>query len=361
MNPGSKRTNARKRPVNRRRANARVHRLDVQVGRRIENARRNQWILTVLSKLVILVTLIGSLGYGAYSLAHRLFLSNPDYQISSVEIEVDGSLTLERIRGIANIQEGSNILSVNLEKIRENVESLSQVQLAEVERKFPGTISIRVRERKPVAWVTTSLEVDPYTSPWSFLVDARGVAIKPDQIIPDFLRLPVITGLNPELLFVGQMIDSVELRAALDLIRLRTSSVSPLRFDIRSIDLGKQYCMFVKDSQHREYVFPLEHLERKLLELEAILMKAETMGEVQKVNLMMTRNMSVTFKPLEDFEQNQESETSEKESSAKPAATPKPKRASKPRAASQGSRTQVPTVRRAIPVEKAPRAIPVNP
>src|SRR5690606_19819591 len=114
---------------------------------------------------------------------------------------------------------------------------------------------------------------------------------------------PVITGLNPELLFVGQMIDSVELRAALDLIRLRTSSVSPLRFDIRSIDLGKQYCMFVKDSQHREYVFPLEHLERKLLELEAILMKAETMGEVQKVNLMMTRNMSVTFKPLEDFEQ----------------------------------------------------------
>ena len=86
---------------------------------------------------------------------------------------------------------------------------------------------------------------DPSTAADSFLVDRRGVLMKMKNPLPEYLHLPVVCGLQTENFDAGQTVNSPELKSALDLIRLTSESSLQSRFQVRSIDLSKGYCMVV--------------------------------------------------------------------------------------------------------------------
>jgi hypothetical protein len=164
-------------------------------------------------------------------------------------------------------------------------------------RKLPGEIDIRILERKPIAWITSEKQIsDPFQSNVAFLIDARGVLMKEKRLLPEYLGLPLITGCTSESLEPGKVVQSIEAKAALELLRLSAASFMQTRFQIREIDASKGYCLMVTDKNHTRVTVGFDHLEKQIQRLEQFLVYADdSRREIETVNLLVQRNIPVTF------------------------------------------------------------------
>jgi hypothetical protein len=106
----------------------------------------------------------------------------------------------------------------------------------------------------------------------------------------------VILGCSSEALEVGNVIESLETKAALELLRLSTRSFMQTRFQIREIDVSKGYCLEVTDKERSRVTFGFDDLDTQLRRLEQFLVYADdTKQELATVNLLVQRNIPVTF------------------------------------------------------------------
>jgi cell division septal protein FtsQ len=300
-------TKPRSRPRNQRVSNGRQrrqqHLLDVKVRSSIASQHRNRRILVFVSKLLLLA----ALGLGVYAggrfLARRFFFDNPDYRLSMIDIQTDGTLQREQILRTAGLREGENVFRINLSDVHDRLQQLPQVDEVEIVRKLPSEIDIRLIERRPIAWITSEKEItDPFSSETAFLVDARGVLMKEKKLLPEYLGLPLISGCASESLEAGKVVESYEAKAALELLRMSTRSFMQTRFQIREIDLSKGYCLSVTDKNRTRVAFGFDNLETQLQRLEQFLIYADdSKQELATVNLLVQRNIPVTFgKPAAD-------------------------------------------------------------
>jgi hypothetical protein len=152
-------------------------------------------------------------------------------------------------------------------------------------------------ERKPVAWITSEKEIsDPFASDAAFLVDARGVLMKQKKLLPEYLGLPLIVGCSTESLEAGKVVESPEPKTALELLRLSAASFLQMRFQIREIDVSKNYCLLVTDKNRARVTFGFNDLQTQLRRLEQFLVYCDdSKQELATVNLLVQRNIPVTF------------------------------------------------------------------
>ena len=293
--------NQRLRPRNERVSNTRQrrqqHLLDVRVRSHTATQHRNRRVLVIVSK-VLLIAVIGlGIFFGARFGAKRLFFENPDYQLSEITVQTDGTLQRDQILKATGLREHENIFSVDLGQVRDRLQQLPQVDEVQVIRKLPGEIDLRIVERKPIAWITSDKQIsDPFASDVAFLVDARGVLMKEKKLLPEYLGLPLITGCTSESLVAGKTVESFEAKAALELLRLSTRSFMQTRFQIREIDVSKGYCLLVADKNHTRVTFGFDDLDTQLQRLEQFLVYADdSKRELGTVNLLVQRNIPVTF------------------------------------------------------------------
>ena len=330
---------ARNRRVSSFRQRRQQHLLDVKVRSRSAIQHRNRKVLVLFSKIALVIALSAAIYVGGRIAAKRFFLDNPDYKLSSIEVQTDGTLQREQILSVADLREGENIFRVNLARVHERLQDLPQVDEVEVVRKLPAEIDIRIVERKPIAWITTEKQIaDPFASDAAFLVDARGVLMKEKKLLPEYLGLPLILGAS-ESLEAGKIVESPEAKAALELLRLSTRSFMQTRFQVREIDISKGYCLVVTDKNHSKVTFGFDNLDLELQRLEQFLVYSDDAHrEIATVNLLVQRNIPVTFQKsstevINDTIQPEESPRVMKaipmNAPAKPmsaTATPKPKK-----------------------------------
>jgi len=273
------------------------HLLDVKVRSRKATQHRIRKVLVVLSRVMLLAVLCSAVYLGAREAARRLVFENRDYQLKTIELQTDGTLQREQVLKAADLREGENIFSVNLARVRDRIQELPQVDDVEVVRKLPGEIDIRVVERKPIAWLTNDKEIsDPFVSDAAFLVDARGVLMRQKKLLPEYLGLPLILGCSSESLEAGKVVESLEAKTALELLRLSTRSFMQMRFQIREIDVSQSYCLLVTDKNRTRVTFGLNDLETQLQRLEQFLVYCDnSKQELETLNLLVQRNIPVTF------------------------------------------------------------------
>lgn len=291
----------RPRARNERKSNTRIrrrqHLLDVKVRSHKATRHRNRRILVVVSKVALALALCAGVGAGARIALQRLFFENSDYQLSTIDVQTDGTLQREQVLKAANLREGVNIFRVNLARVHEDLQALPQVDDVQVVRRMPNEIDITITERKPIAWITAAKQLDdPFSADNAFLIDARGVLMKQKKLLPEYLGLPLITGCASESLEPGKTVGSFEAKAALELLRLSTRSFMQTRFQIREIDLSKGYCLIVSDKTHARVTFGFDNLEQQVMRLEQFLVWADdSKREIETVNLLVQRNVPVTF------------------------------------------------------------------
>jgi cell division protein FtsQ len=283
--------------VSNRRQRRQQHLLDVKVRSRKAVQHRNRRVLVFLSKIALVMALGAGIYIGARAGARRLFFENPDYRLSAIEAQTDGTLQREQILQTAGLHEGENIFCVNLARVHDRLQQLPQVDEVQVVRKLPGEIDIKITERKPIAWITSEKQIsDPFSSEAAFLVDARGVLMKEKKLLPEYLGLPLILGCTSESLAAGTVVKSFEAKTALELLSLSTRSFMQTRFQIREIDLSKGYCLVVTDKNHTQVTFGFNNLETQLQRLEKFLVYCDdSKQELATANLMVQRNIPVTF------------------------------------------------------------------
>ena len=293
----SRRRNRRRKPARLRR---KQHLLEVRARSRKVREQRKRLAFTVFCRFVLLAAVIGGLHYGGSTLFDRLFFANPDYNLVTIEIEGNQSIPGETLLGLADVVTGRNLFRIDIERVRDRLESHPQVQGAEVERILPDALAIRIVEREPVAWlVPGDSEGDPYAVGRSYLVDSHGVLMRTTRLHPEFMHLPLITGLDSEALAAGQALDSLELRAALDLILVNNHRLASVPLVIRSVDLSSRFCLEVTAASHATIRFAYDDPESQLRKLELLVEHAEAIGrEIESVSLVPKRNIPVRFLPV---------------------------------------------------------------
>jgi len=274
------------------------HLLDVRVRSHKAVQHRNHRLLVLGSKVLLSLLVCGSLFFGIRYGALQLFFENPDYRLNRIEVRTDGTLSREQIVTTAELREGENIFSVNLARVQERLQQLAQVDEVQVMRKMPSEIDIQIVERKPVAWITTGQDIlNPLNPEGDFLVDARGVLMKGKKsVVPEYLGLPIIAGCTNEPLESGKTVESFEVKAALELLRLSARSFMQTRFQLRKIDVSKGYCLLVTDKNQTQVTFGFDDLDAQLQRLEQFLVFSDDSSrELATVNLLVQRNIPVTF------------------------------------------------------------------
>ncbi len=334
------------------------HLLDVKVRARRASHHRNRRVLLVLSKIALVIALCAGAYYGVRTGLNRFFFDNPDYSLKTIAVQTDGTLQRDQVLKAGALQEGLNIFSVNLAQVHDRLQQLPQVDDVQVERKMPNEIDITITERKPIAWITSEAAIsDPFASEAAFLVDARGILMKEKKLLPEYLALPLITGCTSEALVPGQTVTSFEAKAALELLRLTTTSFMQTRFQIRDVDVSKGYCLLVTDKNHTRVMFGFENLDQQMQRLEQFLVYSDdNQRPIETVNLLVARNIPVTFaQPVSAV-------ISELEP-AEEMIPPKPPQESKPAPKETKAAAKEPEIRKAKAVRPVPvkRALPYSP
>lgn len=109
------------------------------------------------------------------------------FAIRGVELSGNTYLEEEEILGLAGIEIGKNIFTVNDELLEELLPIIPRIKSAQVHRRLPGTVVIKVQEREPVGMMIigrAALEIDA-----SGRVLDRYTTIKGQA-------LPLITGID---------------------------------------------------------------------------------------------------------------------------------------------------------------------
>jgi cell division protein FtsQ len=121
------------------------------------------------------------------SAAERLIQGSGLLGLTVSEITVEGRETTDRETILAALAAGPGtpILAVSPTHVREQLEALPWVRAAVIERRLPGTLYVRLVERKPLALWQHSGKLE--------LVDCEG-SIIPVARLDRFAKLPLVVG-----------------------------------------------------------------------------------------------------------------------------------------------------------------------
>ena len=117
--------------------------------------------------------------------------------------------------------------------------------------------------------------------------------MKPRTSQREQLPLPIISGVEVGNLVAGQKANILQVQAALEL--LQANEDNP-RWQIKSIDVSKKYCLVAVDRNHVEVTFDLENIDRQLMKLSRLFDHIEAeKRDLRTVNLLVKYNTPVTF------------------------------------------------------------------
>ncbi len=293
-----------RRLTNQRRTSAtkRRHQHLLETGIRTSEAGRQRlrrWF-GIGAKSFIAVALLAGAYLGISRLVTHTILQNPQYNISSLDVETDGVLNPQDILEAADLHKGANIFHVDLARAQARVASLPEVEKVLVSRQLPNRVAIQVNERKPVAWIAPANNSRPrdevVTSRQSWLVDTNGVLMRPKKLNPQDRFLPIIRNYNDPSPIEGKEAAGEEMKSSLDLLRAQQESSNQERFQIEEIDLSKHFGLVVTDRNGLQVLFGLDEMDRQLKRLAIYLQALDQHAQKpQTINLLVQRNVPVTF------------------------------------------------------------------
>jgi cell division protein FtsQ len=257
--------------------------------------------------LAALATVAGA-SYGLYRLGKfaiaKLLYENPRFAIAQIVVENDGVLTADQVRQLSGARVGQNLLSVDLDQTRQNVEMAPIVRRVSVRRELPNRLVINVEERMAVARLQSrAISGDAGSS--ALMVDRDGYVLKPFKlsdggavIQPRRLTsgLPLLTGVKLGDVCVGRRVESEQIYQALRLLDKLAQSAVCSAIDVEQVDLSKVRLLTVTTRQKSVMKFDTEDLQRQLRRLAVVLTWAQQRHKmVQMVDLTIERGVPVRF------------------------------------------------------------------
>jgi len=177
----------------------------------------------------VAVALLAAAALAALAGAGAWLLTSPRFAVQHVEVKGTQHLTAERILHAAAIPPGRSLFLLDPRTIERGVETLAEVERAEVIRELPDRVTIVVEERRPFTLVHAG------RLHW---IDERGHVLgrEPQAVTPP---APIISGLSEAELLGIKTAPSGRARDAIRLIRALLRSGSTLAAEISEIDVSQ--------------------------------------------------------------------------------------------------------------------------
>jgi hypothetical protein len=251
---------------------ARDHVLDVKMRVQHTRALRVRFAAATFTILLTLTVAGLALWRGSeWALEHWIY-KNPAFNIHKVDVQTDGVIPLHQIRNWAGVKEGQNIWTVDLFRVRRDLETQPLIQSASVERVLPHTLRLRVVEREPIAQITGFYSPTPNVlRAVTYYLDDAGYVMPPlsafDPSYPVAVApesLPVLTGIMGTEMRPGKRVESAQIHAALQLVAAFSNSPMAGMVDLKKIDLSEPQVLHVTTFQGNDVTFPLHGLPKQL-------------------------------------------------------------------------------------------------
>ncbi|WP_425060779.1 Cell division protein FtsQ [Sporomusa carbonis] len=135
----------------------------------------------------------------AVLIAFFLFINSTYFTVGTVVVEGNKYITVEEVLRIAGIPERVNIFRLKTAEITDRLMHDLRVAEVKVERRFPASIVIHVKERQPLAFVA---------SQYGFVeIDRQGVVMVALKNLKQ-IKVPVITGVRLGNVYVGDQVNN---------------------------------------------------------------------------------------------------------------------------------------------------------
>ena len=247
--------------------------LDVKLRSSQVRARRMRIVAVLLGGFFLAAGSV-YLAWQASEWVLKVFLyENNAFAIKDIDVETDGVIASDQLRRWTGVRPGQNLFSVDLVTVRRNLELVSMVQTASVEKVLPRTLRLRVTEREPVAQLNLARPAPGGgVQLVTFYLDADGYVISPlnpsqcspGAMLPAPDQLPAIVGVNASEVQPGRRSESLQLRAALELILAFQRSPMQGLAEISKVDVSELEVLVVKTTQGSEVTFALTGLPQQL-------------------------------------------------------------------------------------------------
>ena len=242
---------------------------------------------------------LGVAGWGLVACAdlwERAFRHSGAYAVGPFELVTNGVITVPQVAAVTGLRPDQNITEIDLGGLRRQLLTLPQVRRAEVERRLPNHLSIRLEERRPSAWLACAkLGLRAFDSR-GWLLDAEGVVFPAGVVLNEYTALPVIHCADLGSVTPGRLVDSALVVRALELVQRMRRQAWSRPMVLEQVHLTNRFTMVAQMDSDALFTFRPEQLGMQMARLEAILDKVGAAGaRVASVNLQLERNVPVTF------------------------------------------------------------------
>ena len=283
--------------------------LSVKMQSQQTRRERLRWLRSVVAPVVALVALVLVSWLGGGFALDRLVYENESFAVTEMDYRTDGIISENQLQNWGGVQVGDNLLSLDLLRIKRNIELTPRVKMASVERILPDTLQVRVTERVPMAqiWVWQRGGDGPGGYDCVRLqVDESGHVMPPiagrSVVIPEQQAewsLPVIAGIELKTLrslAPGRAADLPKLQSALNLIRAYRRSSLAGEIDLRVVDLSQPRILRVTTGDGGQIDLATSRLSQQFSRWARIRAHGEKYGfAIETMDLSVTNNVPVRW------------------------------------------------------------------
>lgn len=230
----------------------------------------------------------------------RLVYENKAFAIQEISVQTDGVISVDQFRRWMDVRPGQNLFALDIARVKRDLELVSVIQSASVERILPHTLRVRVLERESVAQVNSPRRrADGGIEMAVFQLDADGYVMLPLESSqralppnPAAEQLPVIIGLNSFDIQPGRRIEAPQVQAALQLIIAFEHSPMVGIADLQRIDVSCPEVLVATTGQGSEITFSLNGLEQQLRRWHSVHEYAQGIGKaIASLDLAVSNNI----------------------------------------------------------------------
>ena len=273
---------------------------------------RSERLRVLRSFLIIGVTLMALLAtswLGGSLALTRLVYENESFAVLDMDYRTDGIISESQLKDLGGVEMGDNLLSLDLLRIKRNIELTPRVKIASVERFLPDTLQVRVTERVPMAqiwiWQRDSDNEGQYDC-IRLQVDESGHVMPPivgqSVVFPQHQSewsLPVIAGIDLKTLRTlapGRPAGLPKLKAALEVIREYRKSAMVGEVDLRVVDLSQPQILRVTTGDGGQIDLSRNRLQQQFNRWARIRAHGQKYGlSIEAMDLSVTNNVPVRW------------------------------------------------------------------
>lgn len=270
--------------------------LELRVRRDSVKQKRANKINAVLIKFIFFGLLVTAALVGGRMLLDKFFFTNPNYNVEHLEVSLDQVMTLEELKKLTGLHEGTNIFKVDLSAAEKILSDVPEVKKAHIERLLPNTIQISLERRIPILRLVASHD-EAFVPGHSFVIDQSGMVMVPKNLDSTFLELPLLQGIDGAHVTVGKPIQDEKFSFAVALFTILSTYQHSELIMIRSLDLSRDYCAIITDQTDAHYIFSEENVPAQVERLQKLLAHCQATGrQIETANLILEHNTPVTFR-----------------------------------------------------------------